>query len=80
MTMTTKIKLKLKVSDHELDCLHDVIMDATGHSLGKKLLIRLIKKLPDHIKGSIISWGLNDTEVREQIYDHLRKQARNGGP
>jgi hypothetical protein len=55
--------------------LHDTVLDALGKSLTNEELRVLLSNLPDEIKEQIDNWGLADTEVREQIFAHLRQTA-----
>ena len=55
--------------------LHDTVLEATGKSLSDDELRKLLFTLPDDIKEQVDEWGLADTEVREQIYAHIRKNG-----
>ena len=60
---------KIIFSDGEWDRMHDVVLDAGNKSLSKEELIVLYSKLPEHIQADAVHWGLNDTVVRDNIYD-----------
>lgn len=55
--------------------LHDTVLEARGKSLGEAELLNLLESLPLDIKEQIDEWGLADTEVRELIFAHLRRQS-----
>lgn len=55
----------------EFDSLHDVL-NLTGLNIPEDKLNDAVKitfmSLPEHIFGSVVSWGVSDTVVRENIY------------
>ena len=55
--------------------LHDTILDATGKSLSDCDLRQLLAQLPEEIREQVDDWGLADTDVREQIYAHIRQHG-----
>lgn len=52
--------------------LHDVVLAATGKSVSDEVLRQLLANLPEVIAEQVEEWGLADTDVREQIFAHLR--------
>ncbi len=64
---------------HDIDAclpnLHDAVLKATGKSLTDAELRQLLAKLPEDIREQVDEWGLADTDVREQIYAHLRRHG-----
>lgn len=64
---------------HDIDAclpnLHDAVLEATGKSLTDAELRQLLTKLPEGIREQVDDWGLADTDVREQIYAHLRRHG-----
>ncbi len=64
---------KEAISKGGWDHLHDVILDVTYNegklSLNQKELEELYDELPSHIKEDITHWGLNDTCVRDNIWE-----------
>lgn len=59
---------------NEFDSLHDILVE-TDLNIPKNKMDEAIKitfmKLPEHIFGSVISWGLSDTGVRDEIYEFV---------
>ena len=55
--------------------LHDTVLDATGKSLSDTDLHEVLLNLPRAIRKQVKTWGVADTEVREQIYRHLQNTA-----
>jgi hypothetical protein len=40
-------------------------------------MFQVFNSLPQILQGKIIMWGFNDTEVREDIFEHLCKKVYN---
>lgn len=58
----------------EWDSFHDTIFDLTGkESIDKKALVTFWESLPENLKKDSIRWGLNDSVVRDNIYEYLQK-------
>lgn len=65
--------MKEELTTNEWNHLHDVVYDATWETTKTKLtqaeLESLYDELPNHLKAEISHWGLNDTVVRDSIYE-----------
>ena len=65
--------MKTEFTKHEWAHLHDVILEATWETKKTKMsqseLETLFDELPQHIKDDAYHWGLNDTVVRDNIYE-----------
>lgn len=62
--------MKYNITKNEWIHLHDVILEATNKlSLSQEELESLFDELPDDIKCDAYKWGLNDTVVRDNIYE-----------
>ena len=61
------------MTQNEWNHLHDVILEATWHTsktdLNQGQLENLYNKLPDYIKLEAEQWSLNDTTIRDLIYN-----------
>lgn len=57
------------ITKSELDIFHDVLYGATDKSFDEKTLYKLWLKVPSDIKDDVMRWGINDTPVRDQIYE-----------
>lgn len=59
---------------NEFDSIHDILVE-TELNIPKNKMNDAVKitfmKLPEHIFGSVISWGLGDTEVKDEIYEFV---------
>ncbi len=54
------------------DTLHDIVYDAIGFDANNYQLEVLFSNLPRDIVGSIDTWGIRDTLVRESIFMFAR--------
>lgn len=58
----------------EFDSLHD-ILNETDLNIPEEKFNDAVKivfmKLPEHIFGSVVSWGISDTGVRDEIYEFV---------
>ena len=65
--------MKSEITQSEWDHLHDVVLDVTFHngklSMSQEELEILYDELPSNIKDDIAHWGLNDTCVRDNIWE-----------
>jgi hypothetical protein len=63
----------------DLDSLHDVIGGFFDSFYDKSeeeqenICNQILINIPDHIMGSIYSWGISDTEVRDSIYTFIEE-------
>ena len=57
--------------------LNDVILEATWNTtklnLSQPKMEELFEQLPDNIKSDAYHWGLNDTVVRDNIYEWFQE-------
>lgn len=64
----------MEFEKHEWAHLHDVVLDTTGKSLKQLELEALYNTLPEYLQEDAVHWGLNDSVVRDNIYEYLEKQ------
>jgi hypothetical protein len=62
------------LEDEDFGVLHDVYLGATGYGHSNEELQVLWDNLPDHIKGTAIEWGTNDSVFRDNLYEHLEAE------
>jgi hypothetical protein len=58
---------------NEINHLHDIVYDLIKLDLDHNNLARYLRHLPENIRKDIEHWGLNDTVVRDTIYNYLSK-------
>ena len=63
-----------QIDIEELDPLHDVIVMATDKVPTETELKDCVRQLPWHIVSEAISYGWNDTEVRENAYRYIESK------
>ncbi|MEN9919926.1 MAG: hypothetical protein RL662_2362 [Bacteroidota bacterium] len=68
-----KITIELDYSDHDLDMLHDVIIDTLGVSLNHDGILAVFESLPKHIRITAFDWGMSDTGFRDAAYVYLQE-------
>ena len=69
------MKKTVTLEQEDIDCLHDVILEAFDYSgdLTNDVVLTYWNMLPEHIKDEAEHWGLDDTVVRDNIYVWLQK-------
>lgn len=68
------MKVTVEFEEGDLDPLHDIVYDLTNVKLNHEQLEIFWNQLPEHIKNEAIHWGLNDSVVRDNIYEQLEKE------
>ncbi len=63
----------MNFDEHDWDCLHDVIIDATGQHCNQSKLEELFKSLPKEIRRIAIQWGMNDTVFRDEVFKYIQE-------
>jgi hypothetical protein len=65
------MKKSVILEQQDLNGLHDVVLEAIELDLDNQQLIDLYNKLPQDLKDEAEHWGLNDSVVRDNIYEYL---------
>lgn len=60
--------LPVTIDEHDFACMHDTIIDATHKHLNQEEILEVIQIIPEEILNAAISWGFNDTDFRQQLY------------
>jgi hypothetical protein len=68
--------VRLELEDEDFPSLHDVVYEVTGYSYTNEELLKIFIKLPEDILLDAAKWGMNDTVVRDNIYEHLEKELK----
>ena len=58
-----------------MDSFHDCVLNATQKSLSNDELEKLFNTLPQETQGLAVSWGLNDTVFRDEVYEYLTQET-----
>ena len=58
--------------------MHDIVFEALGESITEEEAQVIFYNLPETVQCDALKEGLSDTEVRDQIYTHLKKVNDNG--
>ena len=54
--------------------LHDVVLGVTNISYEDDELQSIWDSLPEHITGTALEWGCNDTVFRDNLYEFLEEK------
>lgn len=67
------MKKIITLEQEDIDCLHDVILEALDYSgdLTNEIVLTYWNIFPDDLKAEAEHWGLDDTVVRDNIYEWL---------
>ena len=67
-----------RLDEEEFNHLHDVIVefvDTDEYYLSTERVRIVFDMFPEYIIADILRWGLSDTEVRDKIYDFLKRNV-----
>jgi hypothetical protein len=70
------MKITIEWEEGDFDSLHDTVFDLTDVSLNHEQLLKVFEMLPQHIKDDAIRWGVDDSVVRDNIYEQLEKELK----
>ena len=70
------MKITVEWEEGDFDSLHDTVFDLTDISLSHEQLLKIFNMLPQHLKDDAIRWGVDDSVVRDNIYEHLEKEMK----
>lgn len=54
--------------------LHDAILNATNEKPSRERMLEIYDSLPLNLKRLAEEWGMNDTEFREEVINHLKSK------
>lgn len=71
-----KVYIELEASD--LASLHDTLAEALDlEDLTEAEILRVWDHVPDHLRGAVAHWGVDDSVVRDNIYEWAQKNKGN---
>lgn len=59
-------------NQNDWDHLHGVVLGTTNQKLSQLELEQLYESLPDNLKSQAISWGMNDTVFKDNLFEYLK--------
>ena len=65
------MKYKVEFDKNDFNVLHDIILNALNKNLNNEKIIEYWDNIPEDIKLDVLRWGLNDTLIKDKIYDWL---------
>ena len=69
------MKKTVELEKEDIAHLHDVILEALNRHLTDEEVIDFYNKLPQHLKDEAEHWGLDDSVVRDNIYEWLEEHV-----
>jgi len=73
------MKITIEFEEGDLNPLHDILYDLTGHEFTHNELLGFWKIIPQNIKNEAIHWGLDDTPTRDNIYVFFKNKLNENG-
>lgn len=67
------MKVTTVLEKEDFDAMHDVIVDVVGVTPTNVQIQKLWDEMPEHIKGTAVEWGCNDSVFRDNMYVWLSK-------
>ena len=70
------MKKTVELEKDDFSAMHDVILEALDYpnsSITEELILEYWEKLPDHIKGTAIEWGCDDSVFRDNMFVWLQE-------
>ena len=71
------MKITVEWEEGDFDSLHDTVFDLTDISLSHEQLLKIFNMLPQRLKDDAIHWGVDDSVVRDNIYEYLEEEMKN---
>ena len=68
------IRDKGSFDQNDWNHLHDVVLDATGDSLGRDSLYEFFENLTEELQKEAVEYGMNDTCWRDSLYRHIENK------
>jgi hypothetical protein len=70
--------VNITLEREDFDAMHDVILETLN--LESEITDSVIQKIwdmtPEHIKGTAIEWGTDDTVFRDNLYEWLQENSK----
>jgi hypothetical protein len=67
------MKVTIELEKEDYNVLHDIVYGLTSETLTNDELKLIWDNLPEYLKLEAVHWGVDDTVVRDNIYEHLKK-------
>jgi hypothetical protein len=65
------MKKTVTLEQEDLDSLHDTVLEALELDLDNEQILDYWNKLPEHLRDEAEYWGIDDSVVRDNIYEYL---------
>jgi hypothetical protein len=67
------MKITVELEKEDFDAMHDVIFGATGNKPSKQDIQNLWDTMPEHIKGTALQWGCDNSVFSDSLYEWLEE-------
>lgn len=67
------MKITIELEKEDFNALHDVILESKGYEPTNEQIQEIWNSLPEHIQGTALQWGCNDTVFRDNLYEWLEE-------
>ena len=71
------MKIGIQLEKEDFDTLHDVILNALNIETSEEEITEYFMELPREIIGTAVSWGIDDTVFRDEMYEWLKVNKSN---
>jgi hypothetical protein len=68
------MKFKVTLEEEDISFIKDIIYNICNNLVSDFKVKELFKKMPNHIKIKALDLGLDDTEVKDLVFDWLKNQ------
>ena len=68
--------ITITLEREDFDAMHDVIYEALDIEPTDEEIQMYWDKLPDHIRGTALTWGCGDTVFRDEMYVYLENNFK----
>jgi len=71
-----KIQITLEIDEAEI--IREILKEIIGANIPNDLLYKILVSLPNGIIGLAVSYGVNDTVFRDNLYEYLEREKKSG--
>tara|TARA_R110002050_G_scaffold131289_2_gene253065 strand:+ start:4536 stop:4895 length:360 start_codon:yes stop_codon:yes gene_type:complete len=70
----TKVTLLKEFENGEKEALSDILFELTNIEPTEDVIVNTYRNLPEDLKADGVRWGFCDSDVRDNIYSHLKEK------
>lgn len=69
-------RVMINIDEDGLPRLHDIVLEVAGEDFNTNQLIEVYCNLPLNLRKDVDHWGMDDTVVRDNIFEFLQSKLR----